>query len=112
MAEGNGQDEGIGAARGVPGRQEERVLAANGPGRADEPEFPHDTGFYRTVAILIGLAVLLSIGGIIGLGWALNDKDLPDALVGIGSAGLGYLGGLLAPAPGVRRRRHGGGDAL
>ena len=58
---------------------------------------PPDILLYRMVVIALGLAVLLSIGGVIGL--AAFDKTIPDLLTALGSAAIGALAGLLAPSP-------------
>ena len=57
-----------------------------------------DTLVYRIVISTLGAAVLLVvIGGFILV--AKFGKDIPPALVSIGSASVGALTGLLAPSP-------------
>jgi len=57
-----------------------------------------DTVVYRLVVISIGLALLIVVIGGLALVF-MNGKDLPAALVSIGSAAIGALAGLLAPSP-------------
>jgi hypothetical protein len=57
-----------------------------------------DTWVYRLVIITLGAAVLIVVvGGFIFA--AKVGKDIPAALVSIGSAAVGALAGLLAPSP-------------
>ena len=56
-----------------------------------------DVWIYRMVVGALGLAVLLGIIGAIvlpGMG-----KDIPEAIIALGSAAVGVLAGLLAPSP-------------
>jgi len=52
---------------------------------------------YRIVVGALGLAVLVSIGGLIALTFA--DETAPEGLVALGPAAVGALAGLLAPSP-------------
>jgi hypothetical protein len=57
-----------------------------------------DTWVYRLVILTLGLAVLIVVVG--GFAFAAKvGKDIPPALVSIGSAAVGALVGLLAPSP-------------
>ena len=57
-----------------------------------------DTTVYKIVVSALGLAILIALVGAIIL---LSQKDNPDLAVvsAIGSAAVGALAGLLAPAP-------------
>ena len=56
-----------------------------------------DRLIYRIVVSTLGLTMLTTV---IGATWlAVNGKDVPDVLVGIGTGALGSLAGLLAPSP-------------
>lgn len=60
-----------------------------------------DRVIYRSVVIVLGLCVLITvIGGIwlVYLGSGSDKIRLPDAVVAIGSAAIGALAGLLAPS--------------
>src|ERR1700744_6451349 len=61
-----------------------------------------DVWIYRSVVAILGITVLATIAGGLGLafhGDAQNYK-LPSEIVAIGSAAVGALAGLLAPSPG------------
>jgi hypothetical protein len=59
-----------------------------------------DVFIYRTVVIVLGAAVLLTISGGLGLAFlGSSNYKLPAELVAIGSAAVGALAGLLAPSP-------------
>jgi hypothetical protein len=64
------------------------------------PAYIGDRWIYRIVVIVLGLAVLITIGGGFGLAFigSANYK-MPPELVALGSAAVGALAGLLAPAP-------------
>jgi hypothetical protein len=54
-----------------------------------------DVWIYRIVVIVLGMTVLITvIAGIVHIG-----KELPEAVLAIGSTAVGALAGLLAPAP-------------
>lgn len=55
------------------------------------PVYMNDKGFDRGVVMGLGRAVVLSIVGCI---WLSKDRNVPDALVAIGSGALGALAGL------------------
>jgi hypothetical protein len=59
-----------------------------------------DVWIYRTVVVALGLTVLLAMVGSIVLGF--KNMAFPDASLALGSAAVGALAGLLAPAPGNR----------
>ena len=64
-------------------------------------EVPSDIGIYRIVVSALGLTVLLAVSG--GIYLAVKpDTAIPDILVALGSAAVGALAGLLAPAPGSK----------
>lgn len=60
-----------------------------------------DKWIYRIVVSALGLTVLLVASGGIYLA-AKPDTAIPDILVALGSAAVGALAGLLAPAPGSK----------
>jgi hypothetical protein len=64
------------------------------------PAIQSDVWIYRMVVMVLGLAVLATIIGGLGLAFKgdVNYK-LPAELVAIGSAAVGALAGLLAPSP-------------
>lgn len=57
-----------------------------------------DPFVYRWVVFALGVVGLLAIGGAIYL--AAQPKEIPDALVALGSAAIGALAGLIAPKQG------------
>lgn len=66
------------------------------------PAYLGDRWIYRTVVAVLGLVVLATVGGGIYLAVPSSGSEavsIPDAIVAIGSAALGALAGLLAPAP-------------
>ena len=61
-----------------------------------------DYWIYRIVVLSLGLTVVIIIIGVIvltGMGLIRNDQNVPTILTAIGSASIGALAGLLAPAP-------------
>jgi hypothetical protein len=62
-----------------------------------------DVWIYRMVVGALGLAVLLTIVGLIWLTLYNFGNSIPDGIVAIGSAAVGALAGLLAPSPASRR---------
>ena len=56
------------------------------------PIFMKDKWFYRAVVAILGVTVIVTLGAYIF--FTINDKDTPDALIAIGSAAVGSLGGL------------------
>ena len=64
------------------------------------PAYIGDRWIYRIVVIVLGLAVLITIGGGFGLAFlGSQNYKMPPELVALGSAAVGALAGLLAPAP-------------
>lgn len=56
------------------------------------PIYMKDKWFFRGVIAILGTAVIVTIAAYIY--FTINDKDTPDALIAIGSAAVGSLGGL------------------
>jgi hypothetical protein len=54
---------------------------------------------YRMVVAFLGLTVVVVVFGGVAFAIKNNGADLPSALVALGSAAIGALAGLLAPAP-------------
>lgn len=61
------------------------------------PAFVADTWIYRMTVAFLGLAMLSVIFSYIV--YAPGNREMPGGLVAIGSAAIGALAGLLAPAP-------------
>lgn len=59
----------------------------------------NDKWVYRWVVIFLGLAVVITVTGSIGMAIAGQTTGLPDGVVAIASAAVGALAGLLAPSP-------------
>jgi len=57
-----------------------------------------DRWIYRIVVLALGFGVLSAMIGLILLSWK-GVATVPDGIVAIGSAAVGALAGLLAPAP-------------
>lgn len=66
--------------------------------RALPPHQREDIPVYMMGVIFLGVVACLSIGGAIAL--AILGKGIPDILIGLGSASVGALAGLLAPSTG------------
>ncbi|MGE5389539.1 MAG: hypothetical protein ACM3PE_00585 [Deltaproteobacteria bacterium] len=62
------------------------------------PHNREDIPVYMAGVVFLGAVACLSIGGAIAL--AILGKQIPDILIGLGSASVGALAGLLAPSPG------------
>lgn len=60
-----------------------------------------DKWIYRIIVLALGLTVLLAVSGGIYLA-AKQGTATPEILIAIGSAAVGALAGLLAPAPGSK----------
>jgi len=60
-----------------------------------------DKWIYRIIVLALGLTVLLAVSGGIYLA-AKQVTATPEILIAIGSAAVGALAGLLAPAPGSK----------
>ncbi|MBP1299775.1 hypothetical protein [Bradyrhizobium elkanii] len=60
-----------------------------------------DVWIYRAVVVVLGVTVLATIMGGLGLAFKgdLTNFKLPSEIVAIGSAAVGALAGLLAPSP-------------
>ncbi|WP_156510517.1 hypothetical protein [Labrenzia sp. OB1] len=61
-----------------------------------------DRWIYRTVVVVLGTVVIVTVFGGIYLEIVSNGDEkigLPQAIVSIGSAAIGALAGLLAPSP-------------
>ena len=71
-------------------------LRKNNPGTSDR-------WTYRYAILTLGGAVILTILGLCYLG-AYAEGQIPDGLVGIGSAAVGGLAGLLAPGKGAETK--------
>ena len=64
------------------------------------PAYIGDRWIYRIVVLVLGAAVLITIGGGFGLAFlGSQNYKMPAELVALGSAAVGALAGLLAPAP-------------
>ena len=67
------------------------------------PSYTQDIWIYRTIVIVLGLAVIAIIVGVIILminnGKGLKDLEIPTILTALGSAAIGAIAGLLAPNP-------------
>ncbi len=61
------------------------------------PHIPEDIPVYHTVVRVLGAVSIMAAGGFIAL--AVLGKPIPESLVALGSASIGALAGLLAPAP-------------
>jgi hypothetical protein len=60
-----------------------------------------DLWIYRAVIVVLGITVLATIMGGLGLAFKgdITNYKLPAEIVAIGSAAVGALAGLLAPSP-------------
>lgn len=61
-----------------------------------------DKWIYRIIVLSLGITILSIIIGVmilIGIGKFTQDFEVPSILTAIGSAAIGALAGLLAPAP-------------
>jgi hypothetical protein len=56
-----------------------------------------DHWIYRAVVVVLGFTVVTSLVGTIVL--VMTDHSTPEIIVALGSAAIGGLAGLLAPAP-------------
>lgn len=59
-----------------------------------------DHWIYRAVVVVLGFMVVTSLVGTIVL--VMTDHSTPEIIVALGSAAIGGLAGLLAPAPSNR----------
>ena len=59
-----------------------------------------DHWIYRAVVVVLGFMVVSSLVGTIVL--VMTDHSTPEIIVALGSAAIGGLAGLLAPAPSNR----------
>jgi hypothetical protein len=64
------------------------------------PALQNDVWIYRIVIMVLGITVLATIIGGLGLAYKGDaNYKLPAEIVAIGSAAVGALAGLLAPSP-------------
>src|SRR5262245_5039913 len=65
------------------------------------PVYQGDVWIYRMVVVVLGLTVLITVVGGLGLAAAgsPNNYKMPAELIALGSAAIGALAGLLAPSP-------------
>lgn len=65
------------------------------------PVYQTDLWIYRIVIMVLGLTVLLTVAGGLGLAFlgSPNNYKIPPELIALGSAAVGALAGLLAPSP-------------
>ena len=63
---------------------------------AMEDHTQKDIWIYRIIVLALGLTVVASILGAIGL--AMTGKTIPEVLVALGSAAIGGLAGFLVPS--------------
>jgi hypothetical protein len=68
----------------------------DGPQYLPEP-VEHDFWIYRIVVGALALVALSTVAG--GIVLAAMAQELPGAVIALGSAAIGALAGLLAPAP-------------
>jgi hypothetical protein len=61
------------------------------------PDPQPDPLLYRVIVFAVAAVAVLGIVGIITL--AVMALPVPEALVAIGAAAVGYLGGVLSPTP-------------
>jgi uncharacterized integral membrane protein len=87
-------------AAGVPADIQDRAKNLSAE-ITDGPALRSDVWIYRAVVVILGLAVLVTTFGGIGLAFLGNAQNykLPAEIVAIGSAAVGALAGLLAPSP-------------
>lgn len=65
-----------------------------------------DVWIYRMVVGALGLVVLIAITGAVYLATSSSKefiREVPDAVLALGSAAIGALAGLLAPSPATRQ---------
>jgi hypothetical protein len=69
------------------------------------PVYQGDVWVYRIVVIVLGITVLLTVTGGLGLAFtgSPNNYKMPPELIALGSAAVGALAGLLAPSPRERK---------
>jgi hypothetical protein len=64
------------------------------------PAYVGDRWIYRIVVMVLGATVIITVAGGLGLAATGNvNYKIPAELVALGSAAVGALAGLLAPAP-------------
>jgi len=61
-----------------------------------EDHTQRDIWLYRMIVATLGLTIVVSILGAIGL--AMTSKQIPEVLVALGSAAIGGLAGFLVPS--------------
>lgn len=62
----------------------------------EEPAYRKDVWTYRVVVVALGIALILALTFAFVL--RLNQLDIPDLLVALGSGAVGALAGLLNPS--------------
>jgi hypothetical protein len=62
-----------------------------------------DTGVYRILIAILGLAVLIALIGPLVLAGMGKQDAIPQSAIAIGSTAIGALAGLLAPSPGQNK---------
>ncbi len=80
----------------IDGPTKEKIQTAANTAQASVA-YEADPWIYRMVVFFLGTVVLLTVAG--GLETGLKGAELPAGLIAIGSAAVGALAGLLAPAP-------------
>lgn len=60
----------------------------------NQPAYTNDRLFYRIVSCALSIVIVLTIVG--GIWLAGNDKEIPDAIIALGSTAVGALAGVLA----------------
>ena len=65
------------------------------------PVYQSDVWVYRLVVSVLGLTVLFTVIGGLGLAFtgSPNNYKMPPEIIALGSAAVGALAGLLAPSP-------------
>lgn len=61
-----------------------------------------DTGVYRILIIILGLAVLLPVCGSLAIAAFGKGGSVPEGVIAIASAAIGALAGILVPSPAQR----------
>ncbi len=65
------------------------------------PIYQSDLWIYRAVVVVLGLTVIITVVGGLGLAYLGSPQNyrIPPELIALGSAAVGALAGLLAPSP-------------
>jgi hypothetical protein len=88
----------------TPAQLHASIQATQNVAGADATPLQKDDWIYRIVVVTLGATVLLVVVGTFVLAAVANlvhaaTLDTPPALIALGSAAVGALGGLLAPSP-------------